>query len=579
MTTIIARWAAGGAALLAGLALAGCHSGDSQSPLPPGVLGLAPGEGAVLKATASLKIDGGPTGSENVVVLVDSSTVGNAGKFTYSIGATGVGSAGAISPPATSRAPIGGLAPAATALLSGPRLDIGYGMRLNERSRARLRARFGAARALQPSRAARQGLSRSVASAALQVGDVVTVNVSSNACDNVQKRGARVVAIGAQSIVLSDTLNPTGGFTTADFQRFAARFDTLVYPLDVSNFGQPADIDQNQRILLLFTSAVNELTPANSNSYVGGFFFDRDLFPVVATADLTGCAGSNFGELFYLLAPDPTGAINGNVRRTGFVDSITTAVIAHEFQHLINASRRLYVTPNFQGFEVGWLNEGLSHIAEELLFYHEANLAPRSNISVGMLRSSAALVSAFNADMAANTARYDLFLEKPSENSPFRNDDSLETRGATWNLLRYLADRKASGGGADAATWQALVNTNLTGTANLANVFGPSFPGQVRDWSFSHYTDDFLPSVAPEYTQPSWNYRSIFPALSGTNNSYPLEVNSLSSGSATSASPTASGTLISGGSAYYRFSIPSGSTAEITLTANGPIAARVFRVR
>jgi hypothetical protein len=579
MTTIIARWTAGGAALLAGLALAGCHSGDSQSPLPPGVLGLAPGEGAPLKSSVSLKIDGGPAGSENVLVLVDSSTVGNSGKFTYSIGATGIGSAGAISPPATSRAPTGSLAPAATALLSGPRLDIGYGMRLNERNRARLRSGFEAARALQASRSAWQGLSRSVASAALQVGDVVTVNVSSDACDSVEKRGARVVAIGAQSIVLSDTLNPTGGFTTTDFQRFTARFDTLVYPLDVSNFGKPADIDQNQKILLLFTSAVNELTPANSNSYVGGFFFDRDLFPVVATTKFDGCAGSNFGELFYLLAPDPTGVINGNVRRTGFVDSITTSVIAHEFQHLINASRRLYVTPNVQDFEVGWLNEGLSHIAEELLFYHEANLAPRSNISVGMLRSSAALVSAFNADMAANTARYDLFLEKPSENSPFRNDDSLETRGATWNLLRYLADRKASGGGSDVATWQALVNTTLTGAENLADVFGPSLPGQVRDWSFSHYTDDFLPSAAPEYTQPSWNYRSIFPALSGTNNSYPLEVNSLSSGSSTSASPTASGTLISGGSAYYRFSIPSGSTAEITLTTNGPVAARVFRVR
>jgi hypothetical protein len=575
-TTKSARWAAGTAATIAGLALAACHAGDSQSPLPPGVLLLAPGQGAALTSTASLKIEGGSDGSENVLVLVDSSTTASAGAFTYSIAATGVGSAGAISPPATSRSPLGSLAPLATPLLAGPALDIGFGMRLNQRSLARLRPGFGAARALHASRAARPGLSRSTASAPLQVGDVVTINVSPDACDNIQKRGARVVAIGSQSIVLADTLNPTGGFTSSDYQRFAARFDTLVYPLDVSNFGQPADIDQKQKILLLFTSAVNELTPANSNSYVGGFFFDRDLFPVVATTDFQGCAGSNFGELFYLLAPDPTGVINGNVRRTGFVDSITTSVIAHEFQHLINASRRLYVTANVEAFEEGWLNEGLSHIAEELLFYHEANLAPRSNISVGMLRSSGKLVSVFNADMSANTARYDLFLEKPSKNSPFRSDDSLETRGATWNLLRYLADRK---GGTESATWQALVNTPLTGTANLAGVFGASLPAQVRDWSFSHYTDDFLPSVPAEYTQPSWNYRSIFPALSGTNNSYPLEVNSLSTGSSTSATPTASGTLIGGSSAYYRFSIPSGSTAEITLTTTGPIAARVFRVR
>lgn len=578
-TTKNARWTVGAAALLAGLALAACHAGDSQSPLPPGVLQLAPGQGAALSTTTSLKLEGGPAGSENVLILVDSSTTANAGAFPYSIGASGVGSAGSISPPATSRSPLGSLATAATTLISRPTLDIGFGMRLNERSRARLRPAFDAARAFQANRSGRPGLSRSVASVAPKVGDLVSVNVSSDACDNVQKRGARVVAIGTQSIVLSDTLNPAGGFSLSDFQRFAARFDTLVYPLDVANFGEPADIDQNQRVILLFTTAVNELTPPGSKSYVGGFFFDRDLFPVVQTTELQGCAGSNFGELFYLLAPDPTGVINSNPRPTGFVDSITTSVIAHEFQHLINASRRLYVTPNVQDFEEGWLNEGLSHIAEELLFYHEANLSPRSNITADLIRSSGKLVSAFNSDMAANTARYDMFLEKPSENSPFRNDDSLETRGATWNLLRYLADRKASGGGSETATWQLLVNTALTGTSNLTAVFGSNLPGQLRDWSFSQYTDDLLASVAPEYTQPSWNFRNIFPALSGTNNSYPLEVNSLSTGSSTATSPTASGTLIAGSSAYYRFSIPSGSIAEITLTSSGPIAARVFRVR
>ena len=60
-----------------------------------------------------------------------------------------------------------------------------------------------------------------------------------DACANIKKRGARVVAISTQAIVLADTANPTGGFTTADYQRFAARFDTLVYPLDVNNFGGP----------------------------------------------------------------------------------------------------------------------------------------------------------------------------------------------------------------------------------------------------------------------------------------------------------------------------------------------------
>jgi hypothetical protein len=402
------------------------------------------------------------------------------------------------------------------------------------------------------------------------VGDIVTVNVQTDsACTAIVKRGARVVAISAQSIVLSDTLNPSGGFSTADYQRFAARFDTLVYPVDVPNFGAPADIDKNGKIVLLFTAAVNALTPRNSSSYVGGFFYNRDLFPVTDALPLEGCPGSNYAELFYLLAPDPNGVINGNVRETAFVDSVTTSVLAHEFQHLINASRRLYVTQNVQDFEETWLNEGLSHIAEELLFYHEAGLASRQNIDTIRLRSSNAIRIAFNVDQLSNASRYRTFLVAPSENSPFRDDDSLETRGATWNLLRYLADRK---GGSETATWQALVNTTKVGLPNLSAVFGGDIASKVHDWNVSHYTDDVVPGLPVENTQPSWNWHSVFKALTKTGPAYPLEVKTLTAGSA-------SGTLIGGAAAYYRFSVPAGTAATITLAAPGPIYARVVRLR
>jgi hypothetical protein len=448
-----------------------------------------------------------------------------------------------------------------------------FGMRLNASSRARLRQGFGAARAAYMSRSSQpKGRLQSLSVSDPQVGDIVTVNVASSACDSVVTRAARVVAIGSQSIVLSDTLNPSGGFTLTDYQRFAARFDTLVYPLDVTNFGAPADIDQNGKIVLLFTTAVNALTPRNSTSYVGGFFFERDLFPVADTPDFQGCKGSNFGELFYLLAPDPNGIINGNVRRTGFVDSVTTSVLAHEFQHLINASRRLYITKSASQFEVVWLNEGLSHIAEELLFFHEAKLQPRQNVDIVILRSNADARSAYNADMSSNTARYRLYLVAPSDNSPIREDDSLGTRGATWDFLRYAADRKAGSSATDAATWQALVNSPVVGVANLRSVFGSDIGGMLRDWSVSHYTDDLVAGAPVQHTQPSWNFHSIYPALTGAGNSYPLTVTPLNAGAA-------SGTLIGGGAAYYRFAIPANATATISVTAPALVQSLVVRVR
>jgi hypothetical protein len=254
------------------------------------------------------------------------------------------------------------------------------------------------------------------------------------------------------------------------------------------------------------------------------------------------------------------------------VDSVTTSVLAHEFQHLINSSRRLYVTPNVEDFEETWLNEGLSHIAEELLFLHEADLTPRRNLDAPTIRGNGEIRSAFNADQASNVARYREYLLKPSESSPFSDDDSLETRGATWNLLRYLADRKAGSSTSDVATWQALVNTARTGVANLAAVFGADIGAKVRDWAVSHYTDDLVSGLPAEFTQPSWNFRNIYPALAGAANVYPLEVKSLTGGSA-------SGTLIGAGAVYYRFSIPANATATITLTAPELVTAQVVRVR
>ena len=558
---------------VAGLFLAACGAKDSVGPSTTDGT-LIPGQGAVLSATTPLTLEGGTSGTENLLVVVGTDLTSGSAKFSYSVTATGTGAAGAVSAPASALLPSAAGPALSRTGLSEPMLDMGFGMRLNERSQSRFRTGFRAARSAFASRTGLpKGMSRSLGVAVPQVGDIFTINVgTSEPCTQIANRSGQVVAIGTQSIVLSDTQNPSGGFTTADYQRFAARFDTLVYPLAVENFGAPADIDQNNKILLFFTTAVNALTPAKSESYVAGFFYNRDLFPLTDTPELPGCAGSNYGELFYLLAPDPNGVINGNVRRTGFVDSVTTSVIAHEFEHLINASRRIYVTQGVSDFEVGWLDEGLAHIAEELLFLRESGLTPRRNLDSIAVRSSERIRNAFNMDMGSNASRYRSFLAAPSENSPFNTDDSLETRGATWNLLRYLADRKAGGATSDAATWQALVNTARVGVPNLSAVFGSDLAARVRDWNVSHYIDDQVNGLPAEFSQPSWHWHSLYKALGGSGPAYPLEVKTLTGGSAT-------GTVLGGSAAYYRFSIPPNTTATITLSTPSPIDARVVRIR
>ena len=305
----------------------------------------------------------------------------------------------------------------------------------------------------------------------LNVGDVISLNVNGTvSCASPVYHGARVVAMGSRAIILNDTLNPKNGFTTEDFQRYAARFDTLVYPLDVANFGEPTDIDKNGHVAILFTRAVNELTAARSASYVGGFAFSRDLFPTTKTARAQACPTSNEGEYFYMLTPDPAGTINQNVRTTGFVDSVTTTVLAHEFQHIINSSRRLYVN-NTPAFEEKWLDEGLAHVAEELLFYRESGLTPRVNLDLPTIRASATARVAFNNDMSGNASRYRTYLERTSNNSPYAPDDSLPTRGAIWSLLRYAVDRLNASDAFTPGPGQMVTGSGST-TVSAGSTFG-----------------------------------------------------------------------------------------------------------
>ena len=534
-------------------ALAACKS-DSTRPQP----GLDVGQSLKVTGAQDVKLEGSADGAQYWVVLANTSTDSGA-KENYTLSGNGIGgSVAALLPPdgaVLSLSPAGG----STAV---PAIDESFEARLRARERAVLTPRIPAARAWMASRRAsstslgtysvtrRDGAVPST----VKVGDTVTVNVNgTDACSNPDYRGARVAAIGTYSIVLADTSNPAGGFTDADYQRYATRFDTLVYPLDVGAFGAPSDIDQNGRVVLIFTTAVNELTPANQNSFVGGFTFARDLFPTTATSRLPACAASNVGEYFYLIAPDPQGAINGNVRTTGFVDTMTTAIIAHEFQHLINSSRRIYVN-NANDFEDTWLDEGLSHIAEELLFYHEAGMSPKSNIDVTAIRASDQRRTAFNLDMVGNAGRYRSYLQKPSSSSPYAYDDSLSTRGAAWDLLRYLADQRSTTG--DKVFYQ-LVNSTLTGIANVQKVFGSTFPNDVRDWNVSHAVDDVAP-VPTELTQPSWNWHSIFPPLYN-GQPYPLKYQVMSDAA------SYSGTVVGGGAAYYKLSVPANGTATLTL--------------
>lgn len=440
-----------------------------------------------------------------------------------------------------------------------------FDMRLREMARRELAPMVPAAQARM-----RQMASFSSIPSNPTVGTLYSLNANGDQpCANPKLRTARVAAVSNTAIIVADTANPPGGFTDAEYQSFATMFDTLINPLDVSNFGQPSDIDKNGKILIFFTKEVNLLTPRGSAGVIGGFFFERDLFPLSPNNTFDGCAGSNLAEMFYLLVPDPN-RVYGDARSKQKVLDITPGTLAHEYQHLINAGRRMFVNLPFNDFEETWLNEGLSHMAEELLYYRVSGNAPRQNLGAAKLGQSQTTADIFNHYQGDNSGRFEIFLGKPSKTSVYGNNDSLETRGATWYLLRYLADHR---GTSDGDTWQQLVNTSLTGQGNLAHVFGATYMTQIRDWATTVFSDDVAGVTDTRFLEPSWNMRDIFPRLVDSNGTplgkYPLSVIPLSDGAPSTQS------VFSGGAAYFRFSVPANGQASLDWS-NGQLPVSPF---
>lgn len=450
--------------------------------------------------------------------------------------------------------------------------DEGFHLQLQERARRELGPALrggtagGARGALVPSP------TQAAAARVPQVGEILRLNANAmSACGNPQYRGARVEAVTQRAIIVADTLNPAGGFTRAEYQAIGETFDTLVYPTNEQNFGAPSDIDANGRSIIFFTRAVNELTPPGSQSFIAGFFFVRDLFHRTLAERIRQdinfvCPASNFAEIFYIMVPDP--ARGGSFSKQSVAEN-AVGTVGHELEHLINASRRLYVN-NANELEEPWLDEGLAHIAEELLFYRASGLTPRRNITLETITSSPRVRSALNSYGIDNIARYITYLVEPDSNSLLGNDD-LPTRGASWAFLRYSADRRA---GNDRDLWFGLVNSQTSGVANLQQVLRVNPIDWMQDWTVSVYTDDapiatgVLP-VEPIYTQPSWNFRSVIPGLCRNattfcrNQLFPLKTYSL-------ASAERSLTLQAGGAAFVRFGIAEGGRVGIlTREKNG----------
>ena len=344
---------------------------------------------------------------------------------------------------------------------------------------------------------------------------------------------ARVRYVSDHSLVYVDEAVPSGGFTDEDLEGLALEFEGPVYSTITGAFGSESDLDDNDRIIILFTAAVNRLTKPASDGFVGGFFFGLDL--------MEGRTGSNGGEVFYALVPDPVGQEGPAISRYTALSTIP-AVLAHEFEHMVHFNQRMLLR-GAESQEALWLSEALAQMAEDL---------------VGAAFEEAREPSKALQYRVGNWIRARRFLGDPSQVSVLSSlsPGTLAERGAGWLLLKQVSGRPGQ-----VDLLRTLVSSAFSGTENLTRAVGVGWKELAADWAGSLFLDGTTVPVRPELRVAGVNLRAVLSESDGT---YPLRAMSFGGHSA-----LFSGTLWSSSPNYFIISPP--AVGGLALSASGPM--------
>jgi len=310
---------------------------------------------------------------------------------------------------------------------------------------------------------------------------------------------------------------PANGYTNSELADFATLFDNYLYPIDTLNFGRESDIDANGVVQVLLTPRINALSDNcnETESVILGYFF---------ALDLLSDPHSNNGEVFYSLVPDPLNS-QCTIRKGDFAKPNLAPTFVHEFQHMISFNQHALVRDGSS--EETWLNEGLSHYAEELA----GRIVPdTSGQAPGTTYTEYSLSNYINAHKYLSNPEATFLI------SPANTGGSLQERGAGWLFVRWAADQFGSGTDnlpekrvRGTSFTQALVRTSLNGALNVAAESGESFPVLVTQWQFANYLED-LPGFTPSSDRLRYitiNLRQQFASLHDQDpGSFPCRVQS-----------------------------------------------------
>ena len=257
-----------------------------------------------------------------------------------------------------------------------------------------------------------------------EVGDRRSFNFPGEGDVPEQSIEARVVAVNERAVafVQEDLREEEGNIGEEQIQTVIDQF-AEDYPILVEAFGAPSDVDGDGRIALLFTHLIHDVGRVVT-------FSAR----AVAPARLGG--DGNMTDLLWL---------------SPVASERYRPLLAHYFQHLINFNQHVLVRRSIP--EEIWLNEGLAHVARDLV--------------VGQTRG--------------NYGHVRSFLRQPAAAGLSTGIYTSAWRGAAYLFVRSLVDLLGE------EVLLRLVQTGLVGRDNVEAATGENFADLMARWGAQLY--------------------------------------------------------------------------------------------
>jgi hypothetical protein len=345
-------------------------------------------------------------------------------------------------------------------------------------------------------------------------------DIDRGSCQNFIATEGRVRAVSTHGIVVTDEANPVS-FNDAEMRQFASDFDSRIFGPVTRYFGEPTDLDGNGRVIIYYTQAVNRFLDGR----VGGFVTSNNL------RSRSECPSSAEGEIFYAAAPDPDGRAGPNPRsKEGIVDR-APSLIAHEFTHVIQGSRRLILSGSSNPTRLTvWETEGGARFAQEIVGHGFNGKQIGQNYG-----SDVALDGPFYSSSYFALGTFFGGHARETNTVPVRGAPALCTvfgrifpplepvepcfmyrityfYGPAWSFHRYIADRFGPtypGGEQGLMRDWVDANPTLAGSENVAALLGMSFDSLLVQWSAALWTDDRVTGLDRALTFASWNVPGV----------------------------------------------------------------------